>query len=214
MGDDEQVPDLADLGERALARRHARPSLVELPAEVVEEDPPSRTEQAVGQGERQGVDIPGMRAVDEDEVVPRLDPAASRELGSQCVVQEPRVARLLVGDVDAGAETSLLDHVSCRWLSTLCAASVDGGQRADPVGLERGADVERADPVPDAELQTGAGTVFPDEPVQLLAALGGDSRRQRAGKVGHLRRRGDGHGAECKRTRVSDRQAEAPDWSS
>jgi hypothetical protein len=49
VGDDEQLPDLADLGERALVIRDPAPTPVEFPVEVVEEDPPARTEQAIGE---------------------------------------------------------------------------------------------------------------------------------------------------------------------
>jgi len=133
-----------------------------------------------------------VRAIDEDEVVARLDPSAS-ELVPERVVQEPRVARLLEDDFDSGTEAGLLDHTSCRRPATLSAPPVDGGQRAESVGFEGRADVDGADPVPDAEFETVTRTVLADEPVQLLAALGRDPCRQSVDEVGHLRHGRDGH---------------------
>src|SRR4029450_1528011 len=116
------LPDLGDLGEGALVRRDARPSLVQLPVEVVEEDPPAGAKQAIDKRERQRIHIPSVRAIDEDEVVSRLGPPA-RELVPEGVVQEPRVARLLEDHFDSGTEAGLLDRISCRRPATLSVPS-------------------------------------------------------------------------------------------
>ena len=120
---------------------NVRPSRVEQPIEIVEEDPSAGHEQPFGERECQGVDVPRVCSVDVDEVVLRLDLAVGLQLRSEGVVQEPRVARLFVYQGHAPAQTGLLDEIASsrppvsalRRLSTLVSVPKPLASSAEPM---------------------------------------------------------------------------------